>query len=215
MKIKTKFSFASFALFSVKLCLTRPNDFSLLKILGLFGRCLYCHVNVLLSEETSRLTFISRYSRLISPFRSVQHYYKPLTIFIFIVFMPCSINTRQANTVDLEIGLYNVLSNRRWHVCYLILAFNVFLYHWLPKITLDTFKQFSSRLRDSRDTSQNASHLTESRTALLKKSKAGERKFFLDFFSNSFHVYYSFFFFIFHFLFIQFLSYHRLLTFDN
>ena len=36
MKIKTKFSFASFALFSVKLCLTRPNDFSLLKILGLF-----------------------------------------------------------------------------------------------------------------------------------------------------------------------------------
>ena len=36
MKIKTKVSFARFALFSVKLCLTRSNDFSLLKILGLF-----------------------------------------------------------------------------------------------------------------------------------------------------------------------------------
>ena len=124
-----------------------------LKFWDYFGRCLYCHANVLLSEETSRLTFISRYSRLLSPFRSVQPYYKPLTIFIFIVFMPCSINTRQANTVDLEIGLCNVLSNRRWHVSYLILGFNAFLYHWLPKITLDTFKQFSLRFRDSRDIS--------------------------------------------------------------
>ena len=48
---------------------------------------------------------MSRYSRLLSPFRSVQHCYKPLTIFVFIVFMPCSINTRQANTVDLEMRL--------------------------------------------------------------------------------------------------------------
>ena len=119
----------------------------------------------LLSEETSTLTFIYRYSRLLSPSKSVHHYYKPLTIFIFIVFMPCSINTRKANTVDLEIGLCNVLSKRRWHVCYLILAFNAFLYHWLPKITLNTFKQFSLRLRDSRDTSQTPRHFTESRNA--------------------------------------------------
>ena len=35
---------------------------------------------------------------------TTQHYFKPLTVFISIVFMPCSINTRQANTVDLEIG---------------------------------------------------------------------------------------------------------------
>ena len=92
--------------------------------------------------------------------------------------MPCSINTRQANTVDLEIGLCNVISNRRWHVCYLILVFNAFLYHWLPKITLDTLKQFSLRLRDSRDTFQNSSHLTESRNALLKKEQSWQKKMF-------------------------------------
>ena len=143
-----------------------------LKFWDYFARCLYYHANVLLSEETSRLTFISGHSRLLSTFRSVQHYYKPLTIFISIVFMPCSINTRQANTVDLEIGLCNALSNRRWHVCCLVLAFNAFLYHWLPKITLDTFKQFSLRLCDSRDTSQNPNHLTESRNALLKKEQS-------------------------------------------
>ena len=53
-----------------------------------------------------------------------------------------------------------------------LLAFSAFLYHWLPKITLDTLKQFSLRLRDSRDTSQNPSHLNESRNALLKKEQS-------------------------------------------
>ena len=85
-----------------------------------FGRCLYCqcchycHAKVNSFQrklETCTLTFVSRYSRLLSPFSTVQHYSKPLTIFIFFVFMACSytrqgskinVNTcKTANTVDI------------------------------------------------------------------------------------------------------------------
>ena len=82
----TKFSVASFALFRVKCCVTRPNDFPLLIYLGFWElslpscqRRLYCHANVTSYQskpETYTLTFIPRYSRLLSLFRTVQHYYK-------------------------------------------------------------------------------------------------------------------------------------------
>ena len=97
----TTFSVSSFALFSGEGCVTRLNAPYFL------GICLYCHAKVSSYQrkpETCTLTFISRYSRLLSPFSTVQHYSKPLTIFIFLVFMACSY-TRQAkkinvNTVD-------------------------------------------------------------------------------------------------------------------
>ena len=81
--------------------------------------------------------------------------------------------------MDLEIGLCNVLSNRRWHVCYLILAFNAFLYHWLPKITLDTFKQLSLRLRDCRHLPKFQSFDRVTQRFTEKRAKLAKENFFL------------------------------------
>jgi len=85
---------------------TRPNDFPLLIVLGFWeviptALSLLSRKRKLSSEETCKLTFISRFSHLLSPFRTVEHYYKPLTIFVFIVFVPSS-NTRQANKINVN-----------------------------------------------------------------------------------------------------------------
>ena len=85
--------------------MTRPNDFPLLIVLGFWeviptALSLLSHKRKLSSEEC-KLTFISRFSHLLSPFRTVEHYYKPLTIFVFIVFVPSS-NTRQANKINVN-----------------------------------------------------------------------------------------------------------------
>ena len=98
----------------------------------------------------------------------------------------------------IEIGLGNVLRNRGWHVCFLILACNAFLFvHWLPKIALNTFKQLSLRLRDSRDSADSRD------TSQSKMSKAGERKFFLIF--SVIYFMYTILLFLFLFLFIFFI----------
>ena len=85
-KSRQNFLSAAFLLFFfwVKRCVTRPNDFSLLIVLGVIPTALsvLSRKRKLLSEETCTLIFISRYSRLLSPFRTVEHYYTPVTITI-------------------------------------------------------------------------------------------------------------------------------------